>query len=231
MTPDVQALAAARQALAQAPDEPAPLFVLAALLLRQGDPAANELLPRLDGFRTYGAGWRQLGEALAAGGQWAGASVAYARAQAAEPNHAAGHFGQGRASRGLGKPVEAMAAFEQAVRLEPGFAPAWFALGLVRQDLKHPAAVAAYRSALAADPTLHEAALNLGIACQEAGDLEAAFDAYGQAFRTRPEALGRIGHALSSSRVGCLFLDPAALGDFLRARPLGAEALAVKAGA
>jgi tetratricopeptide (TPR) repeat protein len=231
MVLDLHALATARRALAQAPGAPEPLFALCALLLRHGDPAANDLLPRLDAFRSYGAGWRQLGEALAAGGQWAGASVAYARAQAAEPRHPMGHFGQGRSLRGLGRPAEAAAAFEQAVQLEPGFAQAWFALGLVRDDLMHPAAIEAYRRALAADPGLHEAALNLGIACQEAGDLEAALDAYGQALRTRPEALGRIAHALSSSRVGCLFLDLAGLGNFLGARPFGAEALAVEAGA
>jgi len=89
----------------------------------------------------------------------------------------------------------------------PGFAKAWFLLGLVRDDLGAPDAAAAYRAALDVDPSLHEAALNLGIACQEANDIDGALLAYGQAFKTRPESLGRIAHALSSSPTGCVFLD------------------------
>jgi tetratricopeptide (TPR) repeat protein len=104
------------------------------------------------------------------------------------------------------------------VALQPRFAPAWFLLGLVRDDLRDPAAAAAYGAALDADPGLHEAALNLGIARQEAGDLDGALDAYGRALRTRPEALGRIAHALSSSPTGCLFLDLAGLRQILLAR-------------
>jgi tetratricopeptide (TPR) repeat protein len=227
-----RAIAEARQALARAPDAPGPLFTLCALLLRRGDPAANALLPRLEAFRAFSAGWRQLGDALLARRHWEGASVAFARAEAADPADPAGPFGQGRAQQGLGRITEAAGAFERAVACAPKLAPAWYALGLMRDELGDPAAATAYRRALAADPTLHEAALNLGVACQEQGDLEAALDAYGQALRTRPEAIGRIAHALSSSPTGTLFLDLAALERLLRERvPLasGAEALAVDA--
>jgi tetratricopeptide (TPR) repeat protein len=201
----------ARQALARNPDAPEPLFALCALLLRQGDASANALLPRLDAFRSYAAGWVRLGEALLAARQIEGAAIAFGRAQAAEPASPTGPFGLGRCLRAQGKLPEAAAAFERTVALAPRLAQAWFALGLVRDDLRDPEAAGAYRAALEADPALHEAALNLGIACQESGDLDGAFDAYGLAYRTRPEALGRIAHALSSSPTGCLFLDPADL--------------------
>jgi tetratricopeptide (TPR) repeat protein len=227
-----EAIAQARRALAHAPNAPGPLFVLCALLLRRGDPEANALLPRLEAFRGYGAGWCQLGEALLARRHWEGAAAAFARAEAAEPADPAGHFGQGRAQQGLGRIAAAAAAFERAADCNPGFAQAWFALGLMRDELGDPAAIVAYRAAVMADPGLHEAALNLGVACQERGDLEAALDAYGQALRTRPAAIGRIAHALSSSPTGALFLDLAGLERALRDRaPLapGAEALAIDA--
>ncbi|HEV2677501.1 MAG TPA: tetratricopeptide repeat protein [Aliidongia sp.] len=210
-TDPAPAIGRARRAVAQSPDAPEPLFRLCALLLRQGDASANALLPRLEAFRHYAAGWLHLGEALFAARQIEGAAVAFARAQAAEPGNAAGHFGQGRCLRERGRLQEAATAFEQAATLQPRFAQAWFALGLVRDDLRDAGAADAYGRALDADPTLHEAALNLGIARQETGDLDGALDAYGRALRTRPEALGRIAHALSSSPTGCLFLDPADL--------------------
>lgn len=212
------ALSRARRALAQAPDAPEPLFALCALLLGQGDPSANALLPKLERFRAYAPGWLHLGEALLAARQVEGAAIAFGRALAADPRNAAGLFGQGRCLRIQGRSREAAGAFERATALQPRFAQAWFALGLVRDDLGDPAAAAAYRAAVDADPTLHEAALNLGIACQETGELDQALDAYGRALRTRPEALGRIAHALSSSPTGCLFLDPAGLRRTLLAR-------------
>jgi tetratricopeptide (TPR) repeat protein len=213
-----RAIAQARQALARAPDAPAPLFALCALLLGQGDPSANSLLPKLDAFRAYAPGWLHLGEALFAAKQIEGAGIAFARALAAEPANATGYFGQGRCLRAAGRLPAAAAAFERAVTLQPRFAQAWFLLGLVRDELRDPAAATAYQAALDADPDLHEAAFKLGIARQENGDLDGALDAYGRALRTRPEALGRIAHALSSSPTGCLFLDPAGLRQTLLAR-------------
>ena len=213
-----RAVARARQALARAPDAPEPLFALCALLLRHGDPAANSLLPKLDAFRAYAPGWLHLGEALFAARQVEGAGIAFGRALAADPANAAGYFGQGRCLRERGRLREAAAAFERSVTLQPRFAQAWFLLGLVRDDLRDPMAAAAYSAALGADPGLHEAALNLGIARQETGNLDGALDAYGRALRTRPEALGRIAHALSSSPTGCLFLDLGGLRQILLAR-------------
>ena len=96
---------------------------------------------------------------------------------------------------------------------------AWFALGLVCQDLGDAAgAVPAFRAALRAEPGLHEAAFNLGVACQDCGDLGGAMDAYARAWRLRPASFGRVAQALASGRVGRVWLRPSALERDLAAR-------------
>jgi len=105
------------------------------------------------------------------------------------------------------------------VQIDPGFANAWFALGLVRQDLHdHAGAVDAYRAALEARPDLHEAALNLGIALQELRAFETALDAYAIAYRLHPGSFGRIAQAVVAAPSGRLWLDLAGLRDALAAR-------------
>ena len=69
------------------------------------------------------------------------------------------------------------------------------------------AAAKAYESALALDPNLAEAAVNLGAARQEGGDLAGAKAAYRQAVRTRGDTFGRVAQALSTSPRGELWLD------------------------
>jgi tetratricopeptide (TPR) repeat protein len=91
-------------------------------------------------------------------------------------------------------------------------ASVWFDLGLVRQDLRDYAGAAiAYRNALDTKPDYAEAALNLGIVLQEAGDLERAMGAYAEAYRLRPQTFGAIAMALTSSSHGRLWLDEASL--------------------
>jgi tetratricopeptide (TPR) repeat protein len=72
-------------------------------------------------------------------------------------------------------------------------------------------AAEAYRHALHLQPDFHEAAFNLGIVLQEAGQMDAAMDAYADALRTKPSSFGRIAQALVSGRTGALWLRPAAL--------------------
>jgi tetratricopeptide (TPR) repeat protein len=91
-------------------------------------------------------------------------------------------------------------------------ASVWFDLGLVRQDLRdYAGAATAYRRALVAKPDYAEAALNLGIVLQEAGDLDRAMGAYVQAYRLRPQTFGAIAMALTSASHGRLWLDEASL--------------------
>jgi tetratricopeptide (TPR) repeat protein len=91
-------------------------------------------------------------------------------------------------------------------------ASVWFDLGLVRQDLRdYAGAATAYREALDTKPDYAEAALNLGIVLQEAGDLDRAMDAYVAAYRLRPQTFGAIAMALTSASHGRLWLDEARL--------------------
>jgi Flp pilus assembly protein TadD len=91
-------------------------------------------------------------------------------------------------------------------------ASVWFDLGLVRQDLRdYAGATIAYRKALEAKPDYAEAALNLGIVLQEAGDLDRAMSAYVEAYRLRPQTFGAIAMALTSASHGRLWLDEASL--------------------
>jgi tetratricopeptide (TPR) repeat protein len=91
-------------------------------------------------------------------------------------------------------------------------ASVWFDLGLARQDLRdHEAAASAYRKALDIKPDYAEAALNLGVVLQEAGDLDEAMRAYVEAYRLRPQMFGTIAMALTSAPHGRLWLDEASL--------------------
>ncbi|QPF86301.1 tetratricopeptide repeat protein [Bradyrhizobium genosp. L] len=99
-------------------------------------------------------------------------------------------------------------------RATAGDAPAsvWFDLGAARQDLRdHVGAAHAYRKALSLKPDHAEAALNLGIALQEAGDADAAMGAFATAYALRPQLFGSIAMALTSASHGRLWLDEAAL--------------------
>jgi tetratricopeptide (TPR) repeat protein len=105
-------------------------------------------------------------------------------------------------------------AASQLTRATVRDAPAsvWFDLGLVRQDQRDYAdAASAYRKAIELKGDYAEAALNLGIVLQEAGDLDAAMAAYAQAYRSRSDMFGSIAMALTSSPHGRLWLDEAAL--------------------
>ena len=91
-------------------------------------------------------------------------------------------------------------------------ASVWFDLGLARQDLRdYHGAATAYRGALELKPDFAEAALNLGVVLQEAGELDSAMRAYADAYRLRPRMFGTIAMALTSAPHGRLWIDEAAL--------------------
>lgn len=101
-------------------------------------------------------------------------------------------------------------AAELLERAATSDAPAsvWFDLGMVRHDLRdHSGAASAYRKALESKHDYAEAALNLGISLQDSGDLDAAMQAFAQAYRLRPALFGSIAMALTSSSHGRLWLE------------------------
>jgi tetratricopeptide (TPR) repeat protein len=127
------------------------------------------------------------------------------------PQHQEAMARLGRLAWEDGDHAGAKTLLERAVAHE---APAlvWFDLGLVRQDLRdHRAAADAYRKALDMKPDHAEAALNLGTALQETGDLDGAMRAYAQAYRLRPQTFGTIAMALTSAPHGRLWLDEESL--------------------
>lgn len=93
--------------------------------------------------------------ALLARGEAAAAAPAYAALLARWPGFAAAHNNHGAALSQLGRHDEARSAFEQACRIDPGYADAWFNLGISRErNARMQEAAQAFLRArsLAADP-------------------------------------------------------------------------------
>jgi len=111
-------------------------------------------------------------------------------------------------------------AWARVAALLPSDPEPWLQLANARQDLGDlPGAIEALRVLLRIAPQHAVAEVNLGIALQESGQLEAALRAYGRAYRLSEDTFGRIAHALSTPRVGRLWLDLDALRTELRALP------------
>jgi tetratricopeptide (TPR) repeat protein len=193
----------------RAPREAAPVFLLCAMLLKGGDPEANQLLSRcLAQFPDFAPGWNILGNVLLERGKTEAALVCFAQGQ---PSFAA-VLRRGLILRDQHRLKEAEAAFEAAVALDATSARAWFLLGACRQDRGDFAgAASAYRAVLARDGKVAEAAVNLGMVLQESGDLTGAKAAYGQAISARADTFGRIAQALTTAPKGELWLDLASL--------------------
>ena len=146
------------------------------------------------------------------------AIVAFRRALEAAPDLVEARAALGACLRQTGEPQLARAELEQAVKLRPGDGRAWFALGLVCEDLRDtPGAIEAYRRSIEAQPDVPEAHVNLGLNLQNAGDLDAAMDSYRRAMRLRPDTFGRIAQALTSAKKGRLWLNSARLRRMLEA--------------
>jgi len=106
------------------------------------------------------------------------------------------------------------------IALAPAQVDAWFALGLVRQDLQDAAgATEAFRQVLRLAPGRADAAVNLGIVLQDSGDFAQAMQAYRKAYHLRQDTFGRIATALTSSAHGALWCNLDALRAELAAPP------------
>jgi tetratricopeptide (TPR) repeat protein len=93
------------------------------------------------------------------------------------------------ACQALGKTDEARAAFQEAVRHQPGHADALFRLGSLLADQGQRAeAVVQYRAALQAQPDHADALLRLGVALAELGQLDEAIPRLQAAVQTRPDS-------------------------------------------
>ena len=86
-------------------------------------------------------------------------------------------FTLGRAHKLVGQLAEAIAAYRQALALQPGFAPAWVSLGIaLRQNGELDAAIECYQRAIALAPQLGVAHGNLANALVQRAQRDAAAD-------------------------------------------------------
>lgn len=99
---------------------------------------------------------------------------------AATPSPAAkAAFEKGEAALAGGKLEAAAAAYQDAIKATPGYAPALNGLGSVLfKQKKAPEAIAQFRAATEADPTFKLAWFNLGYAARKSSDFPAAAQAY-----------------------------------------------------
>jgi tetratricopeptide (TPR) repeat protein/predicted Ser/Thr protein kinase len=128
--------------------------------------AALALRPRSAGVHY------NIGNALLAQGDAAGAAVCFRRAIELEPNYAAAHSNLGGALNGLNDPAGAAAACRRAIELDPKMAAAHYGLGMaLRSQGNLAGAVGGFRRAVELDPNNFLAHVNLGEALQAQGDL------------------------------------------------------------
>ncbi|MGH9330770.1 MAG: tetratricopeptide repeat protein [Vicinamibacterales bacterium] len=103
------------------------------------------------------------------------------------------HYNLGNAEAARGNRSEAIAQFERAIELQPGFAEAYNNLGVMRQsEGRLDEATRLYGRALAIKPAYAEAHNNLGVMLQAQGKLDEAIAHFREAVRLSPSyALAR----------------------------------------
>ncbi len=105
-----------------------------------------------------------------------------------DPNLETAHCNLGSALQASNRPLEAGAAFEKALALNPDNAMAHYMLGNLLQATNQPSAsISHYTQALALMPNLAEAASNLGDALQALNRTEEAIASYRKALAVRPD--------------------------------------------
>ena len=149
-----------------------------------------------------------------------------ARALAVRTDFAEAHYNMGNALLSLGRPGEALARFDAALRLNPRDPQYHFERGNALKDLgRIDDALSSYGKALGLSPGYAEAHNNMGIALKESGRLAEALASYDRALALRPryaEAHGNRGNVLKE--MGRLEEALASYDAALRLKPGYAEA-------
>lgn len=144
--------------------------------LRGGAPqiALRAATARLADDPTDAAASLIQGDALTALGRLEQAEWSYRAALHRRPDLAAAHLGLGRCLLAT-YPAEAERQFQSAIDRDPGNAAAWNDMGVARDLLRrHDDAQAAYRRALAANPQMIGAQVNLALSLAMSGNAGAA---------------------------------------------------------
>ncbi len=154
---------------------------------RQSDAFAAELVAALQSGRSSGrpGALTEVGRVLLQHSAWPLAAGAFRQLIVLEPRTAAAHAYYGLALQQMG--LDGRPALEEAVRLDPGSAPALSMLGLYWQEQGQPQqAVPLLRRALELDPRNSAFAASLAAAEAAAGDVQAALADYRQAAELDP---------------------------------------------
>jgi tetratricopeptide (TPR) repeat protein len=148
------------------------------------------------------AAWSNLGNALRAAGDLAGAVAAHEEAVRLDPESAPAHNNLGVARQAAGDQTGAVAAYREAIQLDRNLAKAYYNLGnALSNSLGLPGVVPEYREAVRLDPTDPLAQYNLGLALHAAGDLSGAVAAYQEAAQLDPS------YAPAHNNLGAAYLD------------------------
>jgi arylsulfatase A-like enzyme/Flp pilus assembly protein TadD len=128
-----------------------------------------------------------LGLLHADAGRSSEAAAAFDKATELDPNNASVWTNLGNARRALGDLAAAERCYRRALDLNAGYADAANGLGVILvQQRRAPEAVPFFERAIASDPRLYEAQLNLGIAYQESGDARRAAEQYRKVMTAAP---------------------------------------------
>lgn len=124
-----------------------------------------------------------------------------------------------------GRPAEALASFEAAVRIIPDYAEAWYNAGVaLGQMAQAQRALAAYRESLRLDSSNHDAWVNLGVLLGQ-NDPQEALRAFERAVRIRPDsAFAWYNAGVALARLGESNRAIAAHREAVRLDPSNAEA-------
>ena len=153
---------------------------------------------------TFGEAWHNLGEALIKLGNARAASEAFTHALTLLRGRPEPSMGLSRALRIQGDVSGARAVLEALAQERPDDPRVWNELGMLRREQGEvPAAILAYRKALAADLHNADAHHNLGNALVMKGDLSGAVSAYRNALAERPGFVGAwLSQAVALSKLG-----------------------------
>ncbi|MEZ5417511.1 MAG: tetratricopeptide repeat protein [Vicinamibacterales bacterium] len=189
-----EAVRVLRGAVDRFPAEPTLFHDLAVAARAAGDAAeamrAEQAALALDDANA--AAHHGLGLLLVEAGRPGEALGAFTRAVELDASNAAYWADLGNAHRDDGDIRAADAAYGRALQIDGAQADAANGRGVLLVRAGRPAdAVGWFERALAADPSLHEARLNLGIAYQHSGQYDLAQRTYREVLRTAPRSAAR----------------------------------------
>jgi serine/threonine-protein kinase len=195
-----------RRALAARPDQVGLLFALGHLLQKQG---TSRLAEAIEQYRAIRAREPRLGITLGmalirAGRAWEGEEVLRDLVRR-QPNNAVMHLYLGHALQAQKKEDQigtalagAEAVCRQAIRVNPKYARAYIALGILVSMRNRPVeGEALLRQAVALNPNSSQAQHNLGLSLARQRKLDEAVAAYRKALDLQPDHLAQTYHHLS----------------------------------